>query len=88
MIADRHGDGHIDADHAHLHFLCKFARKIAIAGEDGNAVAIGHSQYDAPEIDGKVQIDLAQGEAADVGSFVNVEITEAGDYDLFGRLAK
>ena len=56
--------------------------------EDGNAVAIGHSQYDAPEIDGKVQIDLAQGEAADVGSFVNVEITEAGDYDLFGRLAK
>ena len=43
---------------------------------------IGRSHRDAPEIDGMV---FAKGEASP-GDLVNVEVTEAENYDLFGAV--
>ena len=47
--------------------------------------AIGRSKADAPEIDGNVFFDAADGLAA--GDIVEVSITGADDYDLFGELS-
>ena len=46
--------------------------------------AVARSRSDAPEIDGQVFIDGAT--HLQVGDFVQVEIEEADDYDLWGRL--
>ncbi len=40
MIGHRHRDRHIDADHTDIDPRCKFARGMAIAGEDRDAIAI------------------------------------------------
>ncbi|HMG32426.1 MAG TPA: 30S ribosomal protein S12 methylthiotransferase RimO [Blastocatellia bacterium] len=46
----------------------------------------GRMQTQAPEIDGSVLInDVADGLSVQPGDFVDVEITEAHDYDLIGR---
>ena len=45
-------------------------------------VAIGRTEYDAPEIDNEVTIHNARD--ISVGSFYNVEIIDADSYDLFG----
>ena len=53
--------------------------------EPGNAPEsdwIGRTRMDAPEIDGSV---FLAGEA-EVGAFVEAEITDAAGYDLFGRI--
>lgn len=46
--------------------------------------AVARSKSDAPEIDGQVFIDGAT--HLQVGEFVDVEIEEADEYDLWGRL--
>lgn len=46
--------------------------------------AVARSRSDAPEIDGQVFIDGAR--HLQVGDFVNVEIEEADEYDLWGKL--
>jgi ribosomal protein S12 methylthiotransferase len=46
--------------------------------------AVARSKADAPEIDGQVFIDGAT--HLKVGDFVDVELEEADDYDLWGRL--
>lgn len=46
--------------------------------------AVARSKSDAPEIDGQVFIDNAT--HLNVGDFVEVELEEADDYDLWGRL--
>lgn len=46
--------------------------------------AVARSRSDAPEIDGQVFIDGAS--HLQVGDFVKVEIEEADDYDLWGKL--
>src|SRR5690349_9192539 len=40
VIGERHGDRHVDAYHADLHLAGEFARGIAVAGEDGDTVAV------------------------------------------------
>ena len=47
--------------------------------------AVARSKADAPEIDGQVFIDGAT--HLKVGDFVEVEIEEADEYDLWGHLA-
>ena len=54
--------------------------------DDGEVVALGRSYADAPEIDGKVVIRAPEG--VEPGDFVEVEIDEADDYDLYGGLAE
>lgn len=46
--------------------------------------AVARSQSDAPEIDGQVFIDGAT--HLQVGDWVRVEIEEADEHDLWGRL--
>src|SRR5438046_7894675 len=40
VVGDRHRDRHVDADHADIDAGGEFARGVAVAGEDGDAVAI------------------------------------------------
>ena len=49
---------------------------------DGTLVC--RSQYESPEVDGEI---LVKGEA-EIGSFINVRITGADDYDLIGELSE
>jgi len=44
------------------------------------------TKADAPEIDGNLFIDEGH-EALSPGDIVTVEVDEAGEYDLWGRLA-
>jgi ribosomal protein S12 methylthiotransferase len=46
--------------------------------------AVARSKSDAPEIDGQVFIDGAT--HLKIGDFVEVEIEEADEYDLWGKL--
>ncbi|WP_313276505.1 radical SAM protein, partial [Stenotrophomonas sp.] len=50
--------------------------------EDG--IAVARSKADAPEIDGLVHIQNADEAKLRVGDFVNVEITDSDEHDLFG----
>lgn len=57
--------------------------KVLIESYDGrNDVYVGRSQYDAPEIDGEVYVS---GKNLVIGSFVDVSITHAHEYDLSGE---
>ena len=53
------------------------------ADEDGDIGATGRSQADAPEIDGAVHLRNVPTDLA-TGDFVDVEIEDADDHDLFG----
>jgi ribosomal protein S12 methylthiotransferase len=48
-------------------------------------IAIGRTEGDAPEIDGKVVIRT---DTAQVGKFIKVKVTEASEYDLVGEIRK
>ena len=50
--------------------------------EDG--IAVARSKADAPEIDGLVHIQNAAETGLRVGDFVDVEITDSDEHDLFG----
>ena len=51
--------------------------------DDGAPLVVGRSFRDAPEVDGQV---FAWG-VAQPGSFVNVRVTQALEYDLWGELS-
>ena len=50
--------------------------------EDG--IAVARSKADAPEIDGLVHVQNATEMGLRVGDFVDVEITDSDEHDLFG----
>ena len=54
---------------------------------DAEGVATCRTKADAPEIDGNLFIDEGAGALA-VGDIVTVEVDEAGEYDLWGRLVR
>ena len=55
--------------------------KVIIDREEGRYY-IGRTEYDSPEVDNEV---LFQSKSPlTIGSFVNVHITEAGEFDLYG----
>ena len=53
---------------------------------DEDGIATCRTKADAPEIDGNLFIDEGT-EGLSVGDIVSVEVDEAGEYDLWGRLA-
>ncbi|MCT4577811.1 30S ribosomal protein S12 methylthiotransferase RimO [Donghicola sp.] len=53
---------------------------------DEDGIASCRTWADAPEIDGNLFIDEGTGDLS-VGDIVKVEIDEAGDYDLWGKLS-
>ena len=52
---------------------------------DEDGIATCRTKADAPEIDGNLFIDEGT-ENLSVGDIVRVEVDEAGEYDLWGRL--
>jgi len=52
---------------------------------DGDGIATCRTKSDAPEIDGNLFIDDATS-GLSVGDIVTVEVDEAGEYDLWGRI--
>jgi len=52
--------------------------------DDGRLLSVGRSFRDAPEVDGQV---LFWGTAA-TGTFVDVRVTQALDYDLWGEVVE
>jgi ribosomal protein S12 methylthiotransferase len=48
---------------------------------------IGRTEFDSPEVDNEVLID-AKLDYATIGSFVNVKIDTAEDFDLYGHIVK
>lgn len=53
--------------------------------EDG---AVGRTQGQAPDVDGVTVISAGQGDVLQPGMFVDVVITDADDYDLYGEVAQ
>jgi ribosomal protein S12 methylthiotransferase len=60
--------------------------KVLIDKIDGGYLT-GRTEYDSPEVDNEVLIDVTQ-QYATVGSFVNVKIDSAEDFDLYGQIVK
>ena len=60
--------------------------KVLIDKKDGNYF-VGRTEYDSPEVDNEVLIDASK-HYATVGSFVNVKIDNAEDFDLYGQIVK
>ena len=58
-------------------FKCIFDRK------EGNYF-FGRTEFDSPDVDNDVIIDATK-HYVQLGQFVNVKITEAGDFDLYGE---
>jgi ribosomal protein S12 methylthiotransferase len=58
----------------------------AIVDEVDQDAATCRTVADAPEIDGNLFIDEGH-QGLNVGDIVTVEVDEAGEYDLWGRLA-
>jgi len=67
----------------------KIGKRITVLYEDFDPVAetfFGRSQADAPDIDGKVY--FSANKKPKIGSFVQVKITDAIDYDLYGEMIR
>ena len=58
--------------------------KVLIEGKSEDGYFVGRSQGEAPDVDGVIYV---RGEEIKIGDFVEVRITEANEYDLFGGKA-
>jgi len=58
-------------------FKCLFDRK------EGNQF-IGRTEFDSPDVDNEVLVDATKN-YIQLGQFINIKITEAGDFDLYGE---
>lgn len=58
--------------------------KVLIDKKEGDFF-VGRTEFDSPEVDNEVLIDAATGYAAN-GSFVNVKVDRAEDFDLYGTI--
>jgi ribosomal protein S12 methylthiotransferase len=52
-----------------------------------NGYFVGRTEFDSPEVDNEVLIDASR-HYATIGSFVNVKIDSAEDFDLYGQIVK
>lgn len=57
---------------------------VLVEGITSEGLYFGRSQYEAPEVDGKIFFSSNQSLAS--GNFVNIRITEAYEYDLLGEI--
>ena len=58
-------------------YKCIFDRK------EGNYF-IGRTEFDSPDVDNEVLVD-ANKHYIQIGHFINIKITEATDFDLYGE---
>ncbi|MBO4487657.1 MAG: 30S ribosomal protein S12 methylthiotransferase RimO [Bacteroidaceae bacterium] len=59
--------------------------RVVIEGKEGDYY-IGRTEYDSPEVDGVVYVSVPEGRKLRRGSFYDVKITDANEFDLFGTL--
>ena len=59
--------------------------KVIVDRKEGDFF-IGRTEYDSPEVDGEVVISSTN--ELKIGEFVNIKITGAEDYDLFGQITE
>ncbi len=65
----------------------RVGRRVAVLVDEVTETgAVGRTAWDAPEIDGVVELRGAEG--VSVGDMVTAEVTGAGEYDLEGRLLR
>lgn len=60
--------------------------KVLIDRKEGDYF-IGRTEYDSPDVDNEVLVKADDKTYLSVGSFVNVKITDASDFDLYGKVA-
>ena len=60
--------------------------KVLIDKKEG-AYFVGRTEFDSPEVDNEVLIDASK-HYSTVGTFVNVKIDTAEDFDLYGQIVK
>src|ERR1700753_2120835 len=60
--------------------------KVLVDKKDGNYF-VGRTEFDSPEVDNEVLID-AKKDYATIGSFINIKIDSAEDFDLYGHIVK
>ena len=60
--------------------------KVLVDRKEGDFF-IGRTEFDSPEVDNEVLIDANSGYAA-IGSFVNIKVDRAEDFDLYGQIIK
>ena len=60
--------------------------KVLIDKKDG-PYFVGRTEFDSPEVDNEVLLD-ASVDYATIGSFVNVKVNSAEDFDLYGHIVK
>jgi ribosomal protein S12 methylthiotransferase len=60
--------------------------KVLVDKKEG-AYFVGRTEFDSPEVDNEVLIDASK-HYATVGTFVNVKIDTAEDFDLYGQIVK
>jgi ribosomal protein S12 methylthiotransferase len=60
--------------------------KVLIDRKEGNHY-IGRTEFDSPDVDNEVLLD-ATSQYLKTGDFVQVKITEATDFDLYGEVVK
>lgn len=58
--------------------------KVLFDRKDGEYF-VGRTEHDSPEVDNEVLVD-AKNNYLRIGDFANVEITDAGEFDLFGKV--
>lgn len=51
-----------------------------------NDFFIGRTEYDSPDVDNEVLVKADENTYVRIGDFAQVKITEAGDFDLYGKL--
>lgn len=59
--------------------------KVLIDRKEGDYF-IGRTEYDSPDVDNEVLIKADKETYLSVGSFTNAKITDAGDFDLYGKV--
>ncbi|MFO0358536.1 MAG: 30S ribosomal protein S12 methylthiotransferase RimO [Sphingobacteriaceae bacterium] len=60
--------------------------KVLIDRKEGEYF-IGRTEYDSPDVDNEVLVKADDKTYLSVGSFANVKITDASDFDLYGKVA-
>ncbi|WP_276088986.1 30S ribosomal protein S12 methylthiotransferase RimO [Pedobacter sp. JY14-1] len=60
--------------------------KVLVDRKEGDYF-VGRTEFDSPEVDNEVLIDAKTGYAA-IGSFVQVKVDRAEDFDLYGHIVK
>lgn len=60
--------------------------KVLVDKKDG-AYFVGRTEFDSPEVDNEVLID-ASVDYATIGSFVNVKVDSAEEFDLYGHIVR